>query len=296
MPFADIEHVELCYEVKGNPKDPAIILIMGFGGQLIQWPPALLQTLVDAGYRVVTFDNRDAGLTRFKKSQPVVNLQEVFNRAAKGEKLSLPYTLADMAEDVIQLMDSLHIQKANILGMSVGGMIVQLLAIHYPERLESLVCVSSSSGDTNLPPPTPAVQETLMNFTQGSSEGEEDHVKNRIELYKLYNPSFSEGDLENTSILAQKEYHRRISENSLSRQILAVTTAPPRVDGLKNLTIPALILHGTEDPVFPLEHGMQLYNLIKGSHFHEVNHMGHGFTQKAVELLRAELTDFYRSI
>lgn len=171
-------------------------------------------------------------------------------------------------------------------------MIAQLLAIHHPERLESLVCMSSSSGDPHLPPPTPAVQETLMSFTQGSAGSEEDHVQKRIELYKLYNPSFSEDDLENTSILAQEEYHRRIAENSLSRQTLAVATAPPRVEGLNDLTIPALILHGTEDPVFPLEHGMQLHSLIKNSQFDQITNMGHGFIQGILGPLSSSLTQF----
>lgn len=96
MPFANLKQVRLCYAVKGNPEDPALIMVMGFGGQLIQWPSVLLDELVDAGYCVIIFDNRDAGLTTFHTPQPKINLQVIFDQVAKGQKPSLPYTLKDM--------------------------------------------------------------------------------------------------------------------------------------------------------------------------------------------------------
>ncbi len=293
MSFIKLKQVNLCYEMTGDQGSPSIILIMGFGGQLIQWPSELINSLSQLGYRVITFDNRDAGLTTFLSSQSPINLQEIFKEVAEGNRPSLPYSLIDMAEDVIQLMDAFRIKKAHILGMSVGGMIVQLLAIHHPERLESQVCISSSSGDPQLQLPTHTVQEKLMDFTQTPSVDERDQVERRLELFKVYNPSFTDKDLEQTAELAHEEYGRRTEGNSLTRQILAVTTAPSRVENLKNLTLKTLILHGKEDPVFPLSHGKQLHTLIKGSQFYEIDHMGHGFIQQILSPLCTALIQFY---
>lgn len=282
MPFAPLADINMCYETHGDPSHSAIILIMGFGGQLIQWPPELIDTLVSTGHYVITFDNRDAGETTFHKPPQEINLQDFFAQFQEDTPPALPYTLHDMAQDVLQLMDFLNLPRAHILGMSLGGMIAQLLAIHHPERLLSLICLSTSSGDPRLPPPSSEVQSVLMDFTQPSNNSAESHRDRRFKIYKIYNPEHTQKDLEQAKELAKAEYQRRQPGNSLARQILAVTTAPSRLEELKNVTIKTLIIHGTEDPVFSLGHGKQLHQLIKESHLVQIPHMGHGFTQESL--------------
>jgi pimeloyl-ACP methyl ester carboxylesterase len=147
MPVIPANGIEIAYDDRGSQSDPAILLIMGLGTQMIAWPEPFCDDLAGRGFRVVRFDNRDVGLsTKFEAAGPI-DLGAVLQRVMAGEKIDPPYDLTDMAADTVGLLDRLAIKKAHIVGASMGGMIAQIVAAKYPDRVISLVSILSSSGD-----------------------------------------------------------------------------------------------------------------------------------------------------
>lgn len=280
----------LYYQTQGNPNHPCIILIMGIGGQLTAWPLSFIQGLVDKGFYVVTFDNRDSGLSHSYDQLKTPSIQEVIQAKQQGKPISLAYTLDDMASDVIALMDECQIKKAHILGISMGGIIAQLVAIHYPERVLRLICMASSSGDPSLPPAKKEVLEFFSSSLNGGSTSDEESINKKLQLFKLYeHPDFfNEEKARNQLTLAFK---RSNNAAGFGRLLLAMMCAEPRTEKLKKLTIPALIIHGDYDAVFPIEHGKQLAEIIPQAHLAIIEKMGHGISEalceKVVELIAA---------
>jgi pimeloyl-ACP methyl ester carboxylesterase len=273
----------ICYKTFGAPTNPCIILIMGLGGQLINWPTEITQGLADKGFYVITFDNRDAGLSSYYDDLKTPEIMEAMLAKKMGMKVSLPYTLEEMAADVLVLMDGLDIQKAHMVGVSMGGMISQLLALHFPERVLSLTCIASTSSDPDLPPATPEV--FALFFTGiGVKEDIESAVNHRMQIHKVYNhpDDVNEDAVRKHFVMS---YQRAYHPEGFKRQLLAIIFAKPRVEALKQLKIPTLIIHGDYDPAFPVEHGKQLAELIPNSHLEIIEKMGHGFPESAYEKL-----------
>lgn len=272
------------YETFGNPRHPCMILIMGIGGQLIHWPEKLTRGLADKGFYVVTLDNRDSGLSKHYEDLKTPNLAEAIAAKQHGKTFHPPYTLEEMAADVILLMNELKIKQAHIVGISMGGIIAQLLALKFPEHVLSLTCIASTSGDPNLPPAKP---EVLAYFSRSlelalSLEKQEEDLKsyvdNKVEHYKIYHhPSHIDEDKVRESYI--KTYHRSHHSSGFGRQILAMICADSRVEKLKKLTLPTLIIHGDFDPVFSIEHGKQLAILIPDSSLKIIENMGHGLPE-----------------
>lgn len=238
----------ICYETFGNPKNPCIILIAGIGGQLIDWPSNFTQGLVDKGFHVVTFDNRDSGLSRHYDELNVPNFGEVIAAKQQGKSFEPPYTLEDMASDVIALIDELHIDKVHIVGASMGGIIAQYVALNYRQRVLSLTCLYSTSGDPGLPP---AKKEVLEFFATSMSPEEpslDSIVKNKLRLFQIYNhPDYYDEDkIKHELTIAVNRAHYPAG---FKRVLLAMICASPRTEQLKKLNIPCLIIHGTYDPV-----------------------------------------------
>lgn len=284
----------ICYETFGHPNNPCIILIMGISGQLIHWPIELTQGLADNGFYVVTLDNRDAGLSHYYDHLETPNFNEVIVAKQQGKNFHPPYTLEDMASDVIGLMNELRIEKAHIAGISMGGIISQIIALEYPKRVLSLTCIASTSSDPHLPPARPEVLEFFFS-PQKQVENLESWVNNKIQLYKIYNhPDYIDED--KVRALYVKTYHRAHNPSGFKRQLLAMICAQPRVEKLKQLQIASLIIHGDHDPVFPIEHGKQLAQILPNAHLEIIEKMGHGLP----EPLCAKIVDiccrFYRQV
>src|SRR6476469_4628334 len=162
MPVTSANVIEIAYDDRGSPTDPAILLIMGLGTQMIAWPEAFCVALAQRGFRVVRFDNRDIGLsTKFETAAPI-DLAAAFARAMAGKSVDAPYTLDDMAADAIGFMDALGIGNAHVVGASMGGMIAQIVAARYANRTRSLTSIMSSSGDPGLPPGKPEAISALV--------------------------------------------------------------------------------------------------------------------------------------
>lgn len=281
------KNFELCYETLGDPKNPSMILIMGIGGQLIHWPEKLIQGLVNKGFYVVIFDNRDSGLSRHYDHIETPTINEVMEKIKKGEIILPPYTLEDMASDVISLMNELNTKKAHIVGISMGGMIAQLIALNYPEHVLSLTCIASSSGDQSLPPARPQVMALF--FSQKSAANDlESYIDNRVKLYKIYNHP-DHFDEENIRAMCIKTYKRSHDAPGFNRQLFAIMHAKSRTQRLKQLQIPSLVIHGDYDSAFPLEHGKQLAACLPNSRLEIIPKMGHGLPEclcdKLVDLI-----------
>jgi pimeloyl-ACP methyl ester carboxylesterase len=162
VPNAIANGIDITYEEFGDPAAPVILLIMGLGAQLTMWREAFCRRLADAGFRVIRYDNRDVGLSTKLEAAGVPNMAENMRRVMAGQPVEAPYTLSDMARDAIGLLDTLAIARAHIVGVSMGGMIAQIVAATYPERVRSLVSIMSTSGRPDLPPATRAAVAALM--------------------------------------------------------------------------------------------------------------------------------------
>lgn len=271
----------LCYETRGNSNHPCIMLVMGIGGQLIDWPEMFVQGLVNKGYYVVMFDNRDSGLSHYYDELGVPNLDEMVVQVQQGKAFYPPYTLEDMAADVVHLMDELHIDKAHIMGMSMGGIIAQYVAINHAHRVLSLTCIATSSGDPQLPPPEQEVSDYFAQSMKRKNVSMEQYIENKLRLLKIYNPQ--DFDEEKSRIQIQKSFERANHPAGFKRLITALICAKPRTEQLKQIQLPCFIIHGDRDPVFPIEHAEQLAACIPHSRLVIIEKMGHGLPDSVCE-------------
>ena len=281
----------LCYEANSDPANPCILLIAGIGGQLINWPSTFIQSLVDYGFYVVSYDNRDAGLSKHYDEYGTPSL----NNLLQGKLPDRYYTLNDMAADAVLLLDELQIQKAHIVGISMGGMIAQLVAINHSDRVESLTCIATSSSEKGLPGSSKEVQQFFFSPKRDKESTKDDYIKEKAALYKIYNhPDFF--NEEEVNILHERIYNRNHNASGFMRQLIAMAVASPRTQQLNVLDVPALIIHGNYDPVFPIQHGRQLAKAIMGSKLIELDKFGHGLPGHFCEIIAKHMNEFYENI
>jgi len=259
--------VELEYATFGDSKAPTLVLIRGLGTQMIEWSPALLDGLVAAGFRVVIFDNRDVGLS---------------------DKAVADYSLADMAADVIALMDGLVIARAGIFGISLGGMVAQLVASHYPERVECLFSVMSSSGDPALPQPAPEIRARLLQGAEGRDAVIALNADNRA---VFGSPAYPE-PVELRLTAAAAAYDRCHYPQGVARQMRAVMADGNRVARLQQIRVPTLVIHGADDPLIPLAAGEDTARQIPGAVLEVVAGMGHNLPDALAPTLVALVSGF----
>lgn len=285
----------LYYETLGQPKNPAILLINGLGGQLISWPQTFLDGLIKKGFYVIMFDNRDIGLSRYYDEYGSPDMHAAIAALQQGKRdFKPPYTLHDMAHDGIMLLDKLAIKKAHILGISMGGMIAELMAADYPERVLSLTCIATSSNDPTMPEAKEAVRNYFL-APQKQVDSVEVYVENRMKLQKIYiHPDFI--NEEKSRAFFTKFYHRAYHPDGFKRQLLAMLFTGSLVEKLKQVQAPSLIIHGNDDPCFPIEHGKQLSELLQNAEFIMVEKMGHGLPEPLCEKIVNHITSFYEKL
>jgi pimeloyl-ACP methyl ester carboxylesterase len=273
----------------GSQNDrPAVLLIMGLGMQLIAWPPALVQALVDAGYRVIRHDNRDVGLSQHFDHLGVPNLMWAGLQHKLGFSPRAPFTLADMAADALGVLEALKIERAHIVGVSMGGMIAQRVAIAAPKRVLSLTSIMSSSGARGLPSAEPQVLKALL--SRPASSAPQDVVNHYINLYTVIgSPDFvvPEADLRERILAGVVRSFRPVGT---MRQMLAIVADTTRADELQRIRCPTLVVHGKADPLVPLACGQDTARRIPGAHFEAIDGMGHDLPPGVVaEVLRVLL-------
>lgn len=274
MTIAAANGINIAYEEFGDPKAPAILLIMGLGTQMIAWPQAFCLGLARSGFRVVRFDNRDVGLsTKFDEVAPV-DLLAAFSHSIAGRPIVAPYSLTDMAADSLGLMDALGISRAHIVGASMGGMIAQIIAARYADRTRSLTSIMSSSGDPSLPPGKPDAIAALL-APRRSADDRESVIQEGMRIYRVIgSPGFSTPDAEVRAKIEQAA-DRSYYPPGIGRQLLAVLASGTRVPLLKQIDVPTLVIHGADDPLVPVEAGKDTARHIHGAALQIIPGMGH---------------------
>jgi pimeloyl-ACP methyl ester carboxylesterase len=272
--FASANGIRLCYETFGDPKDPPLVLIMGLASQMILWDDEFCAQLAARGFRVIRFDNRDIGLsTRFPDAR-TPRFAELVLAQATGVRFNVPYTLRDMAEDTVGLLDALGIAAAHVVGASMGGAIAQELAIRYPARLRSLTSIMSSTGSRWLPGPTPKALARLAKRVPLDRAG---YVREYVVTWSVLNGDRLPFDAERTRGHGELTYERGINPAGASRQLMAIVASGSRKKTLRGVTVPTLVIHGTEDPLVPVEAGYDLARTIPAARLLLIEGMGHSF-------------------
>jgi pimeloyl-ACP methyl ester carboxylesterase len=285
--------ITIAYETSGNPLDPPVLLIMGLGMQLIAWPQDLVDGLVEQGYYVIRFDNRDIGLStkldQFKKP----NLVLAYLKSLVGWKHAGGYTLHDMADDALGLLDALGVGKAHVVGMSMGGMIAQIFASRFANRTLSLTSIMSSSGRRGLPGPKPAVRSAMMRPPVNAASRKE-VVDRAAELYRLIgSPSFPTPERTLRANI-ERALDRSINPDGVARQMVAIVSCGDRTPLLRRIRCPAMVIHGAADPLVPLACGADTAKAIPGASLHVIEGMGHDLPSQLIERLLALLDHHLR--
>lgn len=281
MPVASVGSVDLCYETHGDQADPSLVLVMGFTAQLTSWPIEFVEGLVSRGFHVVRFDNRDSGLSTKTSGEPP-DLAAVAEALASGKPASLdaPYNLADMATDVVGLMDHLAIETAHLVGASMGGMIVQELAIEHRHRLRSATSVMSTTGD---PTVGAGRSEVLAALLEPAPTEPEAAIEHGTEVNRLLSGPLWERDraIERTRINLERSNHPL----GASFQLAAIAAGGDRTDRLRTVDTPFLVIHGVDDPLIDQSGGKATADAIPGASYLLVDGMGHDLPARRVELL-----------
>ncbi len=266
---------------------PVVLLIMGLGMQLVHWPPALVQALVDAGYRVIRHDNRDVGLSRHFDELGVPNLMWAGLQHKLGFTPNAPYSVGDMAQDAIGVLDVLKVERAHIVGVSMGGMIAQRVALAAPRRVLSLASVMSSSGARGLPTADSKVLKALL--SRPASHSPQDVADHYIRLFTaIGSPDFTVPEAEmRERIMAGIQ--RSFRPVGTLRQLLAVMADEGRADELRRIACPTLVLHGKADPLVPYACAEDTARRIPGAKMVGIEGMGHDLPPGVVTHLLAHL-------
>jgi pimeloyl-ACP methyl ester carboxylesterase len=270
--FAQTNDVEIAFETFGDHGASPLVLIMGLGYQMIFWDKELCVQLADRGYFVIRFDNRDAGLSTWLESAGIPDIPAMTQLMAKRKTAQAPYSLHDMAKDVIGLLDTLEIESAHIVGRSMGGMIGQMLAIHYPERVRTLTSIMSSTSDPSLPPPTQEVLSVLLEPEPGDREG---FVEHTIRSWRLLNGTVFPVDEAQVREWAHESYGRGLNPNGAARHFAAILATGNRKEALKSIKVPTLVIHGDSDPLVPIACGQDTAEAIPGARLLIIKGMGH---------------------
>ena len=271
--------VELYYEDLGDEGDPAVLLIMGLGAQLPMWPDGFCTQLVDAGYRVIRFDHRDTGLSAKMHGQRAKgSVARRFMRYTFGRTSPVPYTLVDMTRDVVALLDHLGLERAHVVGASMGGMIAQILAATEPDRVASLGVVMSGTGRAFSR--LPAWRVIRLAFTSPSDDAsDEEKLAFEVRNVAIFNgPNFlpPEDELRRrVQLLAERSNY----PPGMLRQFDAVLGTGSLVGFSKAITAPTVVLHGSHDPMLRAGHGRSVAAAIPGARFVVIDGMGHDLPQ-----------------
>ena len=271
----------------GEPARPAVLLIMGLGMQLVAWPPEMVQALVDAGYRVIRMDNRDVGLSQKFGHLGSPNLIWESIKYKLGLPVKAPYSLHDMAADALAVLDALGVERAHVVGVSMGGMIAQRLALAAPKRVLSLTSIMSSSGARGLPQAEPQVMRVLLSRPAGSDPASV--IDHYVKLFRaIGSPGFPLTDAElreRISLAAERSAY----SSGVQRQMVAIVADGKRAAELTALRLPTLVIHGKADPLVPFACGEDTARRIPGAKLFGIEGMGHDLPPGVVQRLLVPL-------
>lgn len=281
---AQVNGLEIAYETFGNEGDPAILLVMGLGTQMLGWPDEICEQLADAGHYVIRFDNRDIGLSTHLTSKPPTLGQMLL-------KQHTPYQLSDMADDAVGLIDALGIDRFHVVGASMGGMISQTIALAHPKRVLSMTLIMTSTGSRRVGRPTPAIMRRLAKREVHTSR--EAQIEAAVDVYRVIgSPDHFDADM--IRELAGRSIDRADDGEGRERQLAAILAQPNRTAALRGLRIPTLVVHGLHDPLVSPSGGLALAKSIPGATFIGHSGMGHDLPRTLWPELAADILALVR--
>ncbi len=289
MPELTANNLTLHYDERGHRDDPAMLMIMGVGAQMTLWREELLDALAGHGFRVIRFDNRDIGLSQKMEHEKVPSILWLMICDKLGLTPQVPYQLSDMANDAAGVLDALEIEKAHVVGASMGGMIAQNMAAQHPERLLSLTSIMSSSGNRKLPQ---ADKDVIRIMIKRPRSGD---IASQIEFGKAFGRAVSGPgypvDEDSLHKRATDSITRSYYPQGFIRQSAAIVADGDRRERLRTITAPTLVLHGEADPLVPVEHGRDTAAHIPGANLHTIPGWGHDLPLELVDTFAAMIAE-----
>ena len=270
--------IEIAYEETGPVDGTAVILIRGQATQLIHWPPEFYDPFAAAGYRTVRFDNRDTGLSSKIDHFTGRELAEMWKLAASGKDFQPPYTLEDMASDLVHLLDGLDVQRAHLVGISLGGMIGQIVAFSSSKRVASLTCIATPARNSRHTMPK---LKTVLRIMKLPRPGRKGYIDWNIDLVRAVGGVAAEGPDDYLREIAGRMFDRGINNDGLRRQVCAVYAAPDRRPALAGIMVPTLVIHGVEDPLIHPKASKEIAEAVPNAKYHAIEGMGHGILKPA---------------
>jgi len=266
--------IELCYETFGDPADEPVLLVMGLATQMIAWQEDFCEELAGRGFHVIRFDNRDCG----RSTQLADHRPPTLGHLLRRRRDAAAYSLADMAGDAVGLLDHLGIDRAHVVGASMGGMIAQTIAIRFPERVRSLVSIMSNTGGRFSGQPAFKVYPVFLKQAPKDRAG---FIEHTIRLYDaIGSPGFERDDAEMRELF-EREYDRGVSAAASGRQLMAILADRDRAPQLRRLDVPALVIHGTADKLVAISGGRRTAKAIPDARMLEIDGMGHDLPRGA---------------
>lgn len=287
MPRAHVNGLELEYDTFGSPANPPLVLVMGLGAQMVTWETGFCELLAEGGFHVVRFDNRDIGLSTYLDDLPVPDLSAL----AAGDLRTAPYLLSDLASDVIGLFDALGFERAHVVGASMGGMIVQQLAIDSPDRLLSLTSIMSTTGDPSVGHPEPAA---LAALTRPPAATREQAIENSVSWFKLVGSPGHPSDEEYLRAKAARNHDRADHPAGALRQAAAVVASADRTAKLREVRVPTLVLHGESDPLINVSGGRATAEAIPDAELVLFPGMGHELPRQLWPAIAETIAEYAR--
>ncbi|WP_293904208.1 alpha/beta hydrolase [Phenylobacterium sp.] len=277
MPRVRANGIEIEYDVTGPADGEPLLLIMGLGAQMTRWPQAFVDRLAARGMRVIRFDNRDIGLSTKLETAGVPDFPAMFKALSEGRAPNVPYLLDDMAADAAALLDVLGIARAHIVGASLGGMVAQLVAAHYPQHTLSLTSIMSTTGNRALPPASPEAMAVLNDRGPDPLTDFEGYLDHAVKgAFVTGSPGYptEAGEIRQR---IRADFERSYSPLGFMRQYAAAAASPDRRPKLAYVTAPTVVIHGAADPLVPLTGGQDTAASIPGAELRVIEGMGHDF-------------------
>jgi len=270
----DNRSIELEYDHFGNPTDPALLLIMGFTAQMVVWDEEFCKQLADRGHFVIRFDNRDCGLSTKLHGVPSNSDAVIMAAMMETEMPPVPYTLSDMAADAMKVLDHLNIERAHIMGASMGGMIAQTVAIEHPHRVKTLISIMSQPGELTVGQPTQEAMELIV--TPAPSDRDE-YIAFAPKWQLWQSKKYRSDEVSRRNAI--RDFDRSNYPEGGPRQMAAIYASGSRAEGLQKLQVPTLVIHGTDDQLITPSGGERTAELIPNSTLLMVDDMGHDMPQ-----------------
>ncbi len=294
MPQIKANGLSFEYDTFGKAGDPAVLFIMGFAAQMTAWPEALLKAIAGEGFHVIRFDNRDIGKSQYLDHLGVPDVMAAMGSLMTGIPFGgASYTLNDMATDAALLLAALNIRNAHIVGASMGGMIAQLVAINHPQSTRSLTSIMSTTGNPAMPQATPEAMTALL--TPPADISRETRINHGMKMIRaIGSPGFPSTEEELRSTVTAQVDRAPYHPEGISRQLCAILASPPRNAMLRSLRMPAMVLHGIDDPLVRVEAGRDTAASIPGCRLVEVPGMGHDFPNALVPVYIKHLAAFLK--